>query len=167
MNYASLRNEIFNGPMAATLAPLVVDYTAPKTPGVAQRDQAIANILNTPQTVGYRSTFVDARGLLAQLNPAVAASILDKLEAVSSSNSIVKWAMYYVTGSGIDVGHPNTRALVQALVAGEVLTSDEGSALIGLSEVQIGRAEAVLGSSVSGADVSIALRGSNEFNPRA
>ena len=67
---------------------------------------------------------------------------MDKLEAASASSSTVKWALYSIKGeTGIDLGHPNTRAQIDQLVAGSVLTQAEGDALKALAERTGSRAE--------------------------
>ena len=167
MDYAALRAEILTGPHSAACAEFVVNYDAPKTPGAFKRDQTIAGILNTAEggKVPY-SRFITARTMLAELDPLVAATILDKLEAAGTVNSAVKWAMRYVTTDGIDVGHSSTRDMLTALVAGGVLTSEEVAALAGLADKTVGYAEYKFGAPVTGADVSIALRGGAAYDPR-
>jgi hypothetical protein len=162
MDYAALRNEILAGPHAAACAPHVINYDAPKTPGAQQRDQAIADVLNSAEGgVVYRERFVTARTLLAELDPFVAAAILDKLEAAAQVNSVVKWAMRYVTTDGIDIGHSATHSLLDL-----VLTADEAAAVKALAAKSVGHAQLVLGAPVTAADVSIALRGNAVFDPR-
>jgi hypothetical protein len=162
MNYAQLRQEILSGPHAAACAPYVINWDAPKTPGSYQRDQAIADILNSADGGStYFERFITARTLLAELDPTTAATILDKLEATAQVNSVVKWAMKYITTDGIDIGHASTHAVLDA-----VLTAEESAAVKALATKTVKYAELVLGASVNVADVSIALRGNAAFDPR-
>lgn len=168
MDYATLRTEILSGPHAVACAPHVVNYDAPKTPGAGRKDQAIADVLNAASGGDtYVERFVTARAMLAELDPSVAATILDKLEAAGAAIPAVKWAMKYVTSDGIDVGHASTRAMFNSLVTAGVLTQAEADAVIGMSTKAVNYAESVFGRSVTSGDVSIALRGGAAFDPRA
>jgi hypothetical protein len=167
MNYAALRDAILNGPHAAACAPFVINFDAPKTPGAYINDQTIADVLNSaPGGVTYRSRFVTARVLLAELDPMAAATILDKLEAAAVVNSAVKWAMKYITTDGIDIGHPSTQGMLQQLAAGGVLDATEADAVIGLAGSTVPYGEFTFGAPVTAADVSIALRGGAAYDPR-
>ena len=97
------------------------------------------------------SRFITARTILAEC--ADGATILDKLEAAASVSSPVKWAMRFLTQEGgLDVGHPNTLAMIGQLVAGGVLTQAEGDSLKVLPVQVCSRAEE-LGVSAIGADI--------------
>lgn len=123
-----LKTEIQTGPLSSELAPHV---TAGNTQAIRRSH---ADILNRQRTV------------MAELGPDVGASILDKLEVVSSTVSAVKWAMYGIkSDSGIDVGHPATRSKIDALVASGVLTAAEGAQLKSLAERPGSRAEILWG----------------------
>lgn len=132
-----LKTEIQTGPLAAELAPHVT----------AGDHIAIAGVLNRPDygTIVYQR-MVNFRTVMAEIDPVTGASILDKLEAAASTVSAIKWALYGIkSDTGIDVGHPATRAQIDALVAGGVLTSTEGAQLKSLAERMGSRAEALWG----------------------
>lgn len=127
MDYALLREELDTDPLGRGYSSL--------------SDQDAAASLNAPNRAAIRETFVSHRTLLARLDPAVAAGILDALEAAAASIPTVKWVMFSIKGeTGIDLGHDNTRAQVDALVAGSVLSTEEGAALKALAERTVSRA---------------------------
>lgn len=166
MDYAALRAEILGGPHAVECAPHVVNFDAPKTPGAYLKDQAIADILNAaPGGKVYRSRFITARAMLAELDPVDAAALLDKLEALAGAHSAVKWAMRYITTDGIDIGHPSTIAMLQFLIGPGGLTQDEVATLTDMAAEDVGRGALLFGAPVTAADVSIALRGGADYNP--
>jgi len=102
----------------------------------------LTDMLNAPVYTLPKTRFVNARGVLAQ-HGAAGAEILDKLEAAAATNSAVKWAMRFMAADGIDVGHPTTRTLLDALV-GTVLTQAECDLLKNMAVQPASRAE-VLG----------------------
>lgn len=167
IDYAALRNEILSGPLASECAPHVLDGTGPKVDGVsaARKDQAIADILNRQDYTRVVETFVNDIGLLSTLGAQTGAAILDKLESAQTVNRPLKWAFRALTSErGLDVGHPQTRAMLDALTPSVFLAS-ERDALKALAVQPASRAQIVLGEPVSAAQVSIALRGGNEFTP--
>ena len=144
MDYAALKTEIETGPLAAEYA--------------GGTDEAIAAVLNRSDIIAACERFVSARTILAEV-PA-GAEILDKLEAAATTIPGVKWAMKFLqTETGIDVGHATTRAQIDALVSGGVLTETEGGALKNLALKACSRAEITGFGAVTAGDVSRALRG--------
>jgi hypothetical protein len=99
--------------------------------------------------------FVSARGILAAYG-ADGAVILDKLETAAAGNSVIKWAMRFVIGDGIDVGHPTTRTMLDSMV-GTVLTQTECDLLKNLAVQPASRAEVLNLNFVTEADVRTAL----------
>lgn len=89
-------------------------------------------------------TMISARTVLAQLGLAGAVA-LDKLEAAGAQNSVVKWAMKFLTtDEGLDVGHPMSQGMLDQLAQAGVLTVSEAAALKGLALQDQTRAEALL-----------------------
>lgn len=129
MRWDVLRSEIANDPLGRGYASMTDEQVA-----------ASLNNLDRPVT---RPTPVTAKSLMALLDPATAATILDKLEAAASSNSAVKWILSFIQGDaeGVDLGHPNTRAQIDALAVAGVLTADEASLLKSLADSLVSRAE--------------------------
>ena len=109
-----------------TLSELIVGQ-----PGT---DQEVLDWCNTPSVTRLREYMSTERTLMADLGPVMADAILTKLEAVPDSvvQRVVK--MLSPSQGGIDLGHPATRAQIDALVVGGVLLSEEGDALKGLGE---------------------------------
>lgn len=127
----SLQAEIQNDPLNRGYAAHI-----PHAPGL------IVNMLNEYIYMAPKQKFVNARGILANLGLA-GATILDKLEAATGTNSAVKWAMKFMTLDGIDVGNTVTRQVLDSLV-GTVLTQQEVDMLKDLALQPASRAE-VLG----------------------
>jgi len=106
----------------------------------AQRDtQAIADALNAAGRTKLVSRQVSARTVLAELpisGAVTGAGVLDKLEAAGASIPAVKWAVRFLQlETGLDVGHPNTQAMLTVLASANVLTTAEADALKALAFV--------------------------------
>ncbi|MEY8688452.1 MAG: hypothetical protein AB9M53_01050 [Leptothrix sp. (in: b-proteobacteria)] len=127
-----LASEIQNDPIGLGYAALLPDQ-----PG------HVVELMNARTQTMVRERFVTARGILAEVPGG--AQILDKLEAVAPAVPEVKWALRFLVGElGIDIGHAQTRALIQALADQHVLTADDAAALLALAVQPASRAE-VLG----------------------
>lgn len=150
MDLASLKAEIQTGPLAAELAPFVISGS----------DAEIARRLNDPRFTGPKPRIVNARTILAEYpgGPMAAAAVLDKLDA--SALSAVKWAMSFIRGEGIDIGHAATRGMLDQLAAGGVITVTEAANLKSLGNVSRGRAEVLWNLTVTHEQVGQAMRGS-------
>ena len=114
----------------------------------------LVEMLNAPVYEKYKSRFVTARTVLAEIPNG--ADILDKLEAAAQVNSSVKWAMRFITSDGIDVGYSVTQQLLDALV-GSVLTQQEVNSLKNLSIQPASRAEILGLNPVTEQEIYIAL----------
>lgn len=146
MDYTSLKNEL-------TLDPAALGYAAwlPSSPGM------VVQLINEPRFQAIKSRLVTARTALAEL--ASGAAILDKLEAAAAANATVKWAFRFLTQElGLDVGHPNAQATIDALVAAGVLTQGEGDALKALALQPASRAEVLGLGRVTEDDIREALK---------
>lgn len=107
-------------------------------PYASQTDAQVASALNaTSQHVVDTPTLITSRTLYADLGPTAAETILQKLEAASASNAVVKRVLGWLlpSESGVDIAHSATRGQIDALVQEGVLTSGEGSAIKALGEV--------------------------------
>jgi hypothetical protein len=112
----------------------------------------VVDLLNARTQMAPQSRMVTARGILADV--AGGAAILDKLEAVGAQVPEVRWAMKFMVGDqGIDIGHPRTRGLVQALGAQGVLTQGEADALLALAVQPCSRADLIGLPTVTEADL--------------
>ena len=129
MRWDVLRGEVLSDPLARGYASMT--------------DEQVAASLNTKDRQVVQPTLVTAKELMARMDPSVAAGILQKLESEAANNPVVKWIMSFITGGGegIDLGHVNTRAQIDALVAAGVLTATEGASLKALAERTVSRAE--------------------------
>jgi hypothetical protein len=141
----SLRDELINDPLNRGYAQHI-----PHSPGV------LVDMLNAPTFTAVKPKFITARGVLAA-HGVTGAAILDKLEAAASSNAAIKWAMKFVSqDSGIDVGHQNTRALLDAIVPA-VLTQTEANLIKDMAIQPASRAEVLGLGYVTVSDVQAAL----------
>jgi hypothetical protein len=98
--------------------------------------------LKETQTVVVPERMVNARTVLSELpgGPLVAAGVLDKLETAAANVSAVKWVLSFLKADGgIDIADQATRAAIDALVGGGMLTAEEGSALKALGEKTVTR----------------------------
>jgi len=118
-------------------AKLKVVLQEPTYSGLSDADAAIA--LNAvDQSVTFEN-HVTAAKLMAELGGVAGAAILEKLEGVAATVPAVKWAMKFMERDGIDVGHAETRAMLDSLVG--VLTQVEADAVKALGEKVVSRAE--------------------------
>ena len=142
----SLRTELLTDPLARGYASKLQD-----SPGV------VADMMNAPIYSMPKERFISARGLLAAHGFAGAA-ILDKLEAAAPAVSMIRWALSFMkTDSGIDVGHPSTRALIDQLVVGGVLTVSDAELIKNMAIQPASRAEVLGIGYVREADIRAAL----------
>jgi hypothetical protein len=171
VDYQTLRERILTGAFQAECAPYVIlpeDGKVASKNGLtpAECDQAIADILNDRRgQTRIADTFVNARLLMSRLGAALGATILDKLDAAKASDARVKWALSFMTDGGLNIGDPETRTALDDLAEAGVLTAQERDAIKALAEVPASQAEIDFGRFISGAEVSIALRGGNDFIP--
>ena len=122
-----------------------MDYTKlkailqePAYSGLSDADAATAlNVAD--QTVTFEN-HVTGRDLMAEVGAVLGAGILEKLEAAAASSPPIKWAMKDIDGGdGINVGHAETRAMLDSLV-GTVLAQAEVDAVKALGEKVVSRA---------------------------
>lgn len=105
----------------------------------AHDTHAIADALNAAGRTKLVSRQVSARTVLAELpisGAVTGAGVLDKLEAAGASIPAVKWAVRFLQlETGLDVGHPNTQAMLDTLAGASVLTAPEANALKALAHM--------------------------------
>lgn len=89
----------------------------------------------------YRSTYVDARSIMAQMGARKGATFLSKLEAIAPQEPAVRWALKFLEGLGIDIANPETRGMVLELREASVITADEASAVLAMAS-ELSRLEA-------------------------
>lgn len=107
-------------------------------------DDEVAASLNAADRTLVVTTFATWRKLLADLGPTATPTIKGKIEAAAESNAAVAMTLdmlaEYGEGGGLDLGHANTRAVIDQLATVEVLTADEAAAIKGVAEETISRA---------------------------
>ena len=145
-----LQNEIVNGPLATELAPFVATGD----------DIAVAAILNDKRFTGLKSRLISARGVLSDYpgGPMAAAAVLDKLEAATPAVPALRWAIGFLKGEGLDIGHPATQAMLDQLAQGGVITVLEADKMKSLGLVPMSRSELLLGHALKITDVAAAVR---------
>lgn len=122
---------------------IVTDPVMSAYPATSDGAFAIAEAYNVVVGKAPAPTMITARTVLAELGMAGAVA-LDKLESAGSSNPVVKWAVRFLTGEGLDVGHPMSQSMLDQLAAAGVLTAAEASGLKDLALADQTRAEALL-----------------------
>lgn len=83
------------------------------------------------------SFHVTEKGVFAAFaNPVDGETVLQKLESAGQSNAVVKRALGWLKPSetGLDIGHPSTRAMIDTLVTATVLTQTEANTIKALAE---------------------------------
>lgn len=103
--------------------------SAPANAGLSDVDVAAwCNALSVTRQIEFMFT---VRTAMSSLGPVLADSVLTKLEAAATQNQILERTLNMMQPSegGIDLGHPATRAQIDALVLGSVLTQVEADAL--------------------------------------
>lgn len=122
---------------------IVTDPVLFAYPATSDGAYAIAEAYNVVVGKAAAPTVVTARTVLAEMGMAGAIA-LDKLEAAGSSNPVVRWAVKFLTGEGLDVGHPMSQSMLDQLAQAGVLTRTEADALKALALADQTRAEALL-----------------------
>lgn len=125
MGYAKLKEEHDTDPLGRGYADM--------TP------QQVADDMNTAYRSKVSPLVATSRTLMARLDPADAAAILDAFD--EDTDRIVQWTMRHVTGDGVDLGNDNTRAQIQELANRGTLTQEQADALLDLAVVSMTRAE--------------------------
>lgn len=134
-----------------TTDPLALGYADKSDADVA----ALLNDRTRGRTRVVSPTMVNARTIMARLGAAAGATILDKLDAAKAGSPPIKWVFQFITqGEGIDVGHAETRAMLDQLVAATVLTSAERDGVKSLAVFPCSRAEELFGAAVDHIDVA-------------
>lgn len=149
MTPEQLKTEILSGPMAAACAPFVLTPAMPKAAGrtAAENDQVIADILNGYLTEKHNRK-IGIADLLGALGLTLGAAVYEKLQLVAAVSVPVKLALGLLERDNLDIGHDETQAAIDALPA--PFTPEEKAAMKQLAWQP---------THISGADVSIALRG--------
>lgn len=84
----------------------------------------------------------------------MAVAILDALTQASATDSTVRWAMDAFNSGGLDLGHPHTRASIDALVTKGTLSAEQAALLKTVGERPVSRAVEIWGWGVSEYDVA-------------
>jgi hypothetical protein len=119
------------------LEALAAEVAKPEYEGLS--DDEVAATLNSQTVTRTVSRFVNYRTMLADLGPEITLTVKGKIEAAAEVNPLLALIapMLMPEAGGIDVGHPGTRAQIDALVAGGLFTADEATALKGMGEETI------------------------------
>lgn len=67
--------------------------------------------------------------IMSTLGPNEGAAVLDALEAVSGTNSAVKWALVLINNASLDFGDTATRMMIDSLATAGVFTVAQGTLL--------------------------------------
>lgn len=149
MNLSKLRDELRDDPLERGYSTMT--------------DAEVADSMMTedrPYTFSRRVTWRDG---LADLGPTQCSQLKTKLEDAASPGSVLSLSLSmlgeYGEGGGLDLGHGNTRTIIDSLVTDEVITNEEGVALKALAEGTRSRATELKLGKVRTGDVTRARRG--------
>jgi hypothetical protein len=151
-NLSALKTELETDPAALGYAPFLSN-----SPGL------LADKLNA-QTGNYTkvvSRLIGIGTVMDVLGPIQGATLLNGLEALKSSNSVIKWAWYLLENGNLDVGLESTRAQLDFLVTAGVITSQQSTTIKNLAVVPASRAESLFGNNtyIRDSDIRNALTG--------
>lgn len=131
MDLTALKTEVTTDP-----AQIGYGQYLPAAPGM------VCQLLNAQGTTTMvKSRLVSARTVLAECGSG-AGALLDKLQALGSTSSSVKWAVIFLQQEGgLDVGHPVTQSMLDQLAAAGSLTTAEATQLKNMAVQPCSRAE--------------------------
>jgi len=86
-----------------------------------------------PAVETWEKTQLGIGSILDALGPTSGATFLDALETLAETTPVVKWGLELIRGSGLDLSRPSARSQLATLVAGRILTQEQGDALLALS----------------------------------
>ena len=156
MDYLALKQAILAN---SNCTQYVITNDMPKDPDYYAKDSAIAEIFNTASGTRLTDRYENAIGLMNALGAVTGSTILEKLDQAKASIPALKWAMYGITSAeGINIGDPETQAMLDTLAAGNVITLQEAEIIKALAIVESSLAYETVGQPITAADVSIALR---------
>lgn len=107
-------------------------------------DAEVAMSLSEPVITVTKTFFANERTLYAELGPAIAETILQKLSEAGKTNNIIAraYSWFSPAAAGIDLGHSGTRAMLDDLESSNILTSEETTLLKALGEKKVSWFEA-------------------------
>lgn len=156
MNYSALKAAILAN---ADCTQYVVTNDMPKDPDYYAKDAAIAAIFNAPVGIRLVERFENAIGILSALGAITGATILEKLDQAKAGIPALKWAMLAMDDpQGVNLGDPETQAMLDDLATANVITQAEADAVKALAVQPSSLAYETVGQPITAADVSIALR---------
>lgn len=156
MNYSALKAAILAN---ADCTQYVVTNDMPKDPQYFAKDSAIADIFNAPVGTRLVERFENAIGIMSALGAVTGAGILEKLDQAKAGIPALKWAMLAMaSGTGVNLGDPETQAMLGDLALANVITQAEADAVKALAIQSSSLAYETVGLPITAADVSIALR---------
>jgi len=96
---------------------------------VHRDDGAIAAALSVGRTK-VQTTLGGAGIVMETLGPTAGAALLDQIQALSTTNSAVKWAFVLINRAELDFGSPATRAMIDSLVPEPARTALKNIAVV-------------------------------------
>jgi hypothetical protein len=106
---------------------------------VSLPDWAAADVLNAPDitlpaVVSWERTALGIGSIMDALGPQDGAALLDKVQALASTNAVLRWGFRALESSGLDLSFSSTRAQFDALTAAGLMTAFQRDALFALSK---------------------------------
>ena len=150
VNLAQLKTELTTDPTSLGYAPFLANSPGKVVQLLNQQNPANTKVITRSIGIGT---------VLNVLGPQEGAAVLNALEALKTSNAVIKWAWYLLEKTDLDVGLESTRGQLDALVQGGALTQQQATAIKNLAVTTASRAEVLFGSNttVTEAEVHAAL----------
>lgn len=123
----TLRDELETDPLSYGLS------------GISNQD--IEATLNAKTRTRVVETRIGYGTVLSVLGAEEGAAVLDKLEALSTTNSPVKWAMKLLAADNLNIADPQTQLQIDGLASAGVMSLGQALLLKGLALRMCSRAE--------------------------
>ena len=145
MDYAILKAELLGDPAGLGYGVYLANASG-----------KVAELMNESKFLMPKSRMITARAIMAEC--ANGDSILEKLEALSTVNTKVKWIVKFLgQDAGVDIGNAVTRSNIDTIVSAGGLTSEEGTQLKNMAVQSASRAEVLGFGRVDSTDIQKAM----------
>jgi sarcosine oxidase gamma subunit len=143
----------------------LTDWLAAHPECEALEDSDIANLINAPSETVYVETMVNERTLYGVIGAEAGEAFMAGLEAAAQSampsSPIIKRALSWMAPDkkGVDLGNPETHAMLAALVGAEILQQASVDRLKAIAERRVGWFEKQHGRPVHHLEIAAVRRG--------
>jgi hypothetical protein len=125
--------------------PKLIETIGAISNSTTMTDAELTAALNASTEKEAYMRFCSVRTLMAELGMEETASILAAIETAAQTNAGIKLALdmlkVYADGGGLDLGHANTRTVLDSLVQAGVLTAEQNTNLKAIAERAVSPAQ--------------------------